>query len=60
MTVIIGVDPHKASYTAVAVGCDEQQLAEIKVRAACQQTRSNWPGRNLWVSAPGASSRPAG
>src|ERR1019366_5701397 len=38
MTVIIGVDPHKASHTAVAIGCDEQQLAEIRVRATCHQT----------------------
>ena len=36
MTVIIGIDPHKASHTAVAIGRDEQQLAEIKVRATCQ------------------------
>jgi transposase len=38
MTVIIGIDPHKASHTAVAIGCDERQLAEIRVRATCQQT----------------------
>src|ERR1022692_4039593 len=38
MTVIIGIDPHKASHTAVAIGCDEQQLGQIKVRATCQQT----------------------
>jgi len=38
MRVIIGIDPHKASHTAVAIGCDEQQLAEIRVRATCQQT----------------------
>jgi transposase len=38
MTVIIGIDPHKASHTAVAIGCDERQLAEIKVRATCHQT----------------------
>ena len=38
MTVIIGIDPHKASHTAVAIGCDEQQLSEIRVRATCQQT----------------------
>jgi transposase len=38
MTVIIGIDPHKASHTAVVIGRDEQQLAEIKVRATCQQT----------------------
>jgi transposase len=38
MTVIIGIDPHKASHTAVAIGCDERQLAEIRVRATWQQT----------------------
>jgi transposase len=38
MTVIIGIDPHKASHTAVAIDCDEHSLAEIKVRATCQQT----------------------
>ncbi len=38
MTVIIGIDPHKASHTAVAIGRDEQPLAEIKVRATRQQT----------------------
>ncbi len=37
MTVIIGIDPHKASHTAVAIGGDEQKLAEIKVRATCEQ-----------------------
>jgi hypothetical protein len=37
MTVIIGIDPHKASHTAVAIGRDEQKLAEVKVRATCQQ-----------------------
>jgi hypothetical protein len=39
MTVIIGIDPHKASHTAVAIGCDEQQLAEIRVRATSKQTQ---------------------
>ena len=38
MTVIIGIDPHKASHTAVAIDCDEHSLAEIRVRATCQQT----------------------
>src|SRR5450432_2730578 len=38
MKVMIGIDPHKASHTAVAIGCDERQLAEIRVRATCQQT----------------------
>ena len=33
MTVMIGVDPHKGSHTAVAVDETEQALAEIKVRS---------------------------
>jgi transposase len=31
--VIIGVDPHKASHTAVAISSDEDELASLKVRA---------------------------
>jgi transposase len=37
MTVIIGVDPHKASHTAVAIGDDESELASIKVRSTRRQ-----------------------
>ena len=37
MTVIIGVDPHKASHTAVAIGDDEDELATLKVRATRSQ-----------------------
>ena len=37
MTVIIGVDPHKASHTAVAISGDERELASIKVRATRKQ-----------------------
>lgn len=37
MTVIIGIDPHKASHTAVAIGCDERELANIKVRSTRRQ-----------------------
>jgi transposase len=37
MTIIIGVDPHKASHTAVVIDRDEVQLAKVKVRASCQQ-----------------------
>jgi transposase len=36
MTVVIGVDPHKASHTAVAIGDDESELANIRVRATSQ------------------------
>src|ERR1017187_3635182 len=38
MTVIIGIDPHKATHTAVAIGCDESELGTVTVRATKQQT----------------------
>jgi transposase len=34
MQVIIGIDPHKASHTAVAVSGEEYELARLKVRAS--------------------------
>ncbi len=37
MTVMIGVDPHKGSHTAVAVDEGEQILAELRVRSAPKQ-----------------------
>ena len=37
MHVIIGVDPHKASHTAVAVSDREDELAVKKVRATSRQ-----------------------
>jgi transposase len=37
MSVIIGVDPHKGSHTAVAIGGDEARLATVKVRATRHQ-----------------------
>ena len=37
MTVIIGVDPHKASHTAVAVSSREEELARTQVRAGGSQ-----------------------
>jgi hypothetical protein len=41
MNVIIGVDPHKASHTAVAMGRDEDQIASVKAeRRAGQATYS--------------------
>jgi transposase len=47
MTVMIGVDPHKATHTAVAVGDDERELATIKVRA----TRKQVPQLLAWAAA---------
>ena len=37
MKVIIGIDPHKASHTAVAIGRDEDEIASVKVRATSRQ-----------------------
>ena len=37
MTVMIGIDPHKASHTAVALDADEQFLGELRVRSAAGQ-----------------------
>ena len=37
MNVMIGIDPHKASHTAVAIDKDEGQLSSFKVRATNRQ-----------------------
>jgi transposase len=37
MSVMIGVDPHKGSHTAVAIGGDEAQLAKVRVRSSRRQ-----------------------
>jgi hypothetical protein len=40
MTVIIGIDPHKATHTAVAIDGDEQPIARLDVTAdRCQTQR---------------------
>ncbi len=46
MTVMIGVDPHKATHTAVAIGGDERELGNIKVRA----TRKQVPQLLAWAA----------
>src|SRR6266568_493679 len=37
MAVMIGVDPHKGSHTAVAVGAAEEPLGKLRVRACPAQ-----------------------
>ena len=37
--VIIGVDPHKGSHTAVAIGQAEEPLGEMRVRASAVQAQ---------------------
>ena len=39
MVVVIGVDPHKASHTAVAISAGEEALAQKKVRSGAAQVR---------------------
>jgi transposase len=52
--VVIGVDPHKASHTAVAIGVDEEPLGELQVRASAAQAErlvawaAAWPER-IWA-----------
>ena len=41
MNVMIGIDPHKASHTAVAIGRDEDQIASVKVRATAARLNSS-------------------
>ena len=37
MNVVIGIDPHKASHTAVAIDQAEVELSNMRVRATCRQ-----------------------
>jgi transposase len=49
--VMIGVDPHKGSHTAVAIGAAEEPLGELRVRASAVQAQrllawaAAWPER---------------
>ncbi len=45
MTVVIGVDPHKRTHTAVVIDHDEIPLATLQVRAGRSQLESCWPSR---------------
>jgi transposase len=53
--VIIGVDPHKGSHTAVVIGPAEEPLAEVRVRASAAQAAkliewaAAWPERTWAV-----------
>ena len=38
--VMIGIDPHKASHTAVAISPAEEPLGQLRVRASCRGARS--------------------
>ena len=38
MTVIIGIDPHKSTHTAVAIDAEERPLARLQLSADRAQT----------------------
>ena len=58
--VMIGVDPHKGSHTAVAIGADEVPVGLVRVRACAAQAErllawaKSWPERTWAVEAPPA------
>jgi transposase len=53
--VMIGIEPHKGSHTAVAIGADEEPLGQVRVRAAAAQAErlvawaAGWPERTWAV-----------
>ena len=57
--VMIGVDPHKASHTAVAISAAEEPLGELRVRACGAQAgrllawAAAWPQRTWAVEGAG-------
>ena len=57
--VMIGVDPHKASHTAVAISGAEERLGELRVRASAVQAErllawaQAWPERTWAVEGAG-------
>jgi transposase len=57
--VMIGVDPHKGSHTAVAVGAAEEPLGELRVRSSASQAgrlvawAADWPERTWAVEGAG-------
>ena len=59
--VMIGIDPHKGSHTAVAIGAGEEPLGQLRVRASAAQAQrllawaAGWPER-AWA-AGGAAGR---
>ena len=67
-SVMIGIDPHKASHTAVAIGGSEEPLGELRVRASGAPAErllawaAAWPQRDLGGRGrrrPGAPAGPA-
>ena len=61
--VMIGVDPHKGSHTAVVVSAAEEPLGELRVRACAGQAEklvawaAAWPERTWAVEGAGGLGR---
>jgi hypothetical protein len=59
MAVMIGIDPHKASHTAVAIDDKERLLGELRVRSSADQVAqlrswaAKWPKRTWAVEGAG-------
>ena len=59
--VMIGVDPHKASHTAVTISAAEEPLGELRVRACTAQAErllawaAAWPERTWAVEGAGGT-----
>ena len=59
--VMIGVDPHKASHTAVVISAAEEPLGELRVRACAAQAErllawaAAWPQRTWAVEGAGGT-----
>jgi hypothetical protein len=59
--VMIGVDPHKASHTAVVISAAEEPLGELRVRACTAQAErllawaAAWPQRTWAVEGAGGT-----
>jgi len=59
--VMIGIDPHKASHTAVAISAAEEPLGELRVRACVAQAErllawaQAWPERTWAVEGAGGT-----
>jgi transposase len=61
MVVMIGVDPHKASHTAVAINAAEESVGQLRVRACAAQAErllgwaQAWPERAWAVEGAGGT-----
>jgi transposase len=59
VAVMIGIDPHKASHTAVAINAAEEPLGQLRVRACAAQVErllawaQAWPERTWAVEGAG-------